>query len=121
MKTKIEIEVDIPERYEATSEYRVLSQGDKYIDHLTGKIKTWQCERESDQKYLIVRPVEKWVPIDLSKVTLDMLPMRARFRDLPNEKWNACGLAAFTTERADRFCDETGTYWGYCEVLEEAK
>jgi len=119
MKTKIEIEVDIPEGYEFLS-YRHAFAGESFIDS-KGNITTWGLGLASPCKYIIVIKIKEWVPIDPTKVTLSMLPLTARFNDTRKEgMWVERCLIGISEVFCDevRFVDKTGCSWEFCEVLE---
>jgi len=119
MKTKLEIEVDIPEGYDFVV-YRQAFTGESFIDG-KGNIATWGLGFASPCKYLIVIKSTEWVPIDLTKITMSMLPLAVRFRNnLKEVVWvKGCLMGIRHVFCADvRFVDTEGLLWDSCEVLE---
>ena len=112
MKTKLEIEVDIPEGYEFLS-YRHAFTGESFIDG-KGNIATWGLGFASPCKYLIVIKSTEWVPIDLTMITMSMLPLAARFRGGGVVNCYLMGIRWVGSEL--RFVDKKGFSWKFCDV-----
>lgn len=58
-KTKIEFEVEIPEGYEWTGEFRKVLRGELYICN-EGKVDKWDVSAQSNSRYTILRKAEVW-------------------------------------------------------------
>jgi hypothetical protein len=62
-------------------------------------------------------PQGEWVDIDLEKVTLADLPIKARFRyDRSIEGSDACQLRSFKSADDWSFICQDGISWRYCQI-----
>jgi hypothetical protein len=71
-KTKIEFEVEIPEGYEWTGEFRKVLRGELYISN-EGKVDKWDVSAQSNSRYTILRKAEVWKQLTPEKAFEFML------------------------------------------------
>jgi len=64
-----------------------------------------------------LQPQGEWVDIDLSKVVLADLPIKARFRDCESHEWDEPNqLCAFEAGVDHKFRCQHCTGWKYCQI-----
>lgn len=84
---------------------------------------------ESRYEFVSVEKPVTWVPADPKKITLDMLPMRARFCDREGERWVEGKLIGYSKKKYGKnkfleldetFADEGDSFetWDFCEIAE---
>ena len=125
MKMKIEIEIDMPDGFEFI-EWSHAVTGEYYLTDLTesGIVRKWVSDTSTIAKYVIVRKIREWLPIDLSKVTMSMLPLAARFRnkDMIFGGWSdgfVIGIVIKQGTNTPHFIDAAGDAWDSCKVLSD--
>lgn len=66
MKQQVTMELDIPEGFEATGEYREVQTQEWYADINSDHVRQWRCDGPSSSEYLILRkllpPAPKYIP-----------------------------------------------------------
>ncbi len=121
MKT-IEIKFEISEDCEFVA-FRHATTGEFYINGKNG-IERWDERLPSFHKYIVVRMIQEWEPVDPTKITLSMLPLAARFRG----KYESGGggvkcylMGMRKVGSVMRFVDKKGYSWEFCEVLKSGQ
>jgi hypothetical protein len=71
-KTKIEIELDIPDGYEYAGEYRRIARGELYLDN-ERKASIWECSSCTASHYALLRRSPAWRPLTPEKAFEFML------------------------------------------------
>lgn len=115
-KQKVEIEVDVPDGYELTGEYRRPNEGDVYLSG-SGGINI--CAGDGDFNRLIMRRVKQYrepvLPADYGK--------QCEFSDA-GKTWVMDNLGWWHPTSGwrslDRSLDDHGEYWNHCRIEKES-
>jgi hypothetical protein len=122
-KQTIEVEVEVPDGYEAVG-YRPPKKGELYIHEKLSSAheklsSAHEAKFDADCHRIIVRKVQKWRPARVNDLGAAE-PLVARFRNTEASYWgNGLLVKAYVTIGLQtRWIDCGGVMWNQCEVLE---